>query len=198
MNLKYLELSRPYNPRMEHDFVEYNHVVDEILQISPPYISESPYAPKYSAPEIKPGGISTLPVQAQSNQPIGIHKILLNSEGGRSDLYQMNGFSKGSFGGYPGFLHECKNSHSFDSLKEVMNGSKILENKKSMKGIANVIKNLQNVYNIDEEVPQQPASLKGDSLFKNFGNSNNPFLLKQETSKNNSMLESKNGIEGLK
>mmetsp|Transcript_17785 Transcript_17785/g.17487 ORF Transcript_17785/g.17487 Transcript_17785/m.17487 type:complete len:216 (-) Transcript_17785:542-1189(-) len=54
MNRKYIELSRPHNPKIEQDFVEYNHVVDEILEVAPPYTNESKHALRYSAPQIKP------------------------------------------------------------------------------------------------------------------------------------------------
>ena len=37
VNKKFKELNKPYNPQKETDFVDYNHCVDDILQISPPY-----------------------------------------------------------------------------------------------------------------------------------------------------------------
>ena len=196
MNSKYIELSRPYNPRMEQDFVEYNHVVDEILQISPPYVSESPYAPKYSAPEIKPGGEKPSQSHPLPSNTSGIHKILYKPEPGRNDLMPLNDFSKSSFGAYP--IPEYKNSNSFDSLRDGLNSSKNIEiNRKNMKGIAHVINNLQTAYNIDDDAPKEPPSFKADSLFKNFGNSNNPYILKQENSKGNSLLDLKQIPSGL-
>ncbi|CAI2364872.1 unnamed protein product [Moneuplotes crassus] len=37
VNKKFKELNRPFNPQKESDFIDYNHCVDDILQISPPY-----------------------------------------------------------------------------------------------------------------------------------------------------------------
>lgn len=37
VNKKYKELNKPYNPAQEKDFLDYNHMVDDILQIAPPY-----------------------------------------------------------------------------------------------------------------------------------------------------------------
>lgn len=37
VNKKYRELNKPYNPQLEKDFIDYNHCVDDILQIAPPY-----------------------------------------------------------------------------------------------------------------------------------------------------------------
>lgn len=37
VNKKFKELNKPFNPQKEVDFVDYNHLVDDILQISPPY-----------------------------------------------------------------------------------------------------------------------------------------------------------------
>jgi len=51
MNQKYIQLSRPYNPKMEQDIVEYNYIVDDILQISPPY--QLPAAPNNLNEEAK-------------------------------------------------------------------------------------------------------------------------------------------------
>ena len=58
INKKYIELSRPYNPKLEQDFIEYNHLVDDILQVSPPYQSDSQYAPKHLMNDMKPGGLT--------------------------------------------------------------------------------------------------------------------------------------------
>lgn len=58
INRKYIELSRPYNPRLEQDFIEYNHLVDDILQVSPPYQSDSQFAPKHLMNDMKPGGLT--------------------------------------------------------------------------------------------------------------------------------------------
>jgi hypothetical protein len=195
MNQKYIELSRPYNPRMELDYVEYNHVVDEILQISPPYQSESPYAAKYMAPEIKPGGLisDNLALMAQTS---GMQKILIKRTPEQSDLNPLNDFSKNSFGAYPGILGEYnKGGNSFDSLRDGLNSSKNIEmNKKNMKGIAHLIDTLQGIYNIEgEDTPIQPPTFKTDSLF----NKSNAFgigksINKPEAIRGNSMLEFKN------
>lgn len=37
VNRKFKILNKPYNPAVDKDFVDYNHCVDDILQISPPY-----------------------------------------------------------------------------------------------------------------------------------------------------------------
>lgn len=37
VNKKFKELNLPYNPEQQKDFLDYNHCVDDILQISPPY-----------------------------------------------------------------------------------------------------------------------------------------------------------------
>jgi hypothetical protein len=34
---KFKQLNKPYNPKIQQDSVDYNHIVDDILQISPPY-----------------------------------------------------------------------------------------------------------------------------------------------------------------
>jgi hypothetical protein len=41
-------LNKPYNPQQVKEFVDYNNVVDDILQISPPYHTDSTYKPKYT------------------------------------------------------------------------------------------------------------------------------------------------------
>lgn len=194
MNQKYIELSRPYNLHMEQDFVEYNHVVDEILQISPPYQSESPYAAKYMAPEIKPGGVIADNSALLAQTP-GMQKILIKRNPERSDILPLNDLSKNSFGQYPGILGEYnKGGNSFDSLRDGLNSSKNIEmNKKNMKGIAHLIDTLQGIYNIEgDDTPIQPPSFKTDSLFKS-----NPYgigksINKPEAIRGNSMLEFKN------
>jgi hypothetical protein len=37
VNKKFKDLNKPYNQAEEKDFLDYNHLVDDILQISPPY-----------------------------------------------------------------------------------------------------------------------------------------------------------------
>ena len=37
VNAKFKKLNKPYNPQQDKDFIDYNHWVDDILQISPPY-----------------------------------------------------------------------------------------------------------------------------------------------------------------
>lgn len=199
MNQKYIDLSRPYNPKMEQDFVEYNHIVDEILQISPPYQTDSPYAPQYLAPENKPADANAMTNSAQIRNPGGIQKILIKKIPDRTDLLPMNDFSRNSLNAYPGIIPEYKNSNSFDSLRDGLTSSKNIEvNKQNMKGIANLISNLQNIYNIEgDDAPNQPPSFKTDSLFKNHGNSSNPFLGKPDILKGSSILEFRNMPSGL-
>lgn len=198
MNQKYTELSRPYNPKMEQDFVEYNHIVDEILQISPPYQNDSPFAPKYLASEHKPVDVDQQSELAHVSQPRGFQKIMIKRNPDRADLVPGNEFSKNSYG-YPGILPEYKHSNSFDSLREGMNSFKNIEmNKQNQKGIANLISSLQNIYNMEgDDAPHQPPSFKTDSLFKNNGNSNNPFMNKPDVLKGNSLLEFRHVPSGL-
>jgi len=184
MNFKYIELSRPYNPRMEQDFVEYNHVVDEILQISPPYTNESKHAPKYSAPEIKPGGEIPGILNSRQMQPIGIDKLLLKPEPSRNELMPMRDFSAGSFSYYPNYAQDRSGS---------MDLKNIGINKSAAKGgISGIINSLKDLYDMDENAPQQPSMSALDSLFQNIKSNNNSRILHQDISKNKSNVELKN------
>uniref|UniRef100_A0A7S3J9G0 Uncharacterized protein n=1 Tax=Euplotes harpa TaxID=151035 RepID=A0A7S3J9G0_9SPIT len=97
--------------------------------------------------------------------------------------------SKNSFYNYSGIFPEFKKSDSLMSFKEEFNNPKnIEENRQSSKGIANLIQNLKNIYNMDnDEAPVQPCSFKTDSLFRNNQNNSGIFMSKPEPVKGNSL-----------
>lgn len=214
MNMKYQELSRAYNPLMNQDFVEYNHIVDDILQISPPYITDSAYAPKYLAPEAKPNDQNA---SANNIQFYGTgNKLEMKREAKYIEKMPMNNFSKimHDKGLLPGFnksssfmsFNEYQPQHSGSNQLDFMkqSSSRIGDHKNihqqyslllDDKNSNDIMTSLHNIYNMDnEEAPNQPPKLKIDSLFrkdsifKNNQNSN-MFLIKPEVVKPSSMLE---------
>lgn len=199
MNQKFMQLSRPQTSRMDQDFIEYNHIVDEILQISPPYQTESPYAPKYMAQENKPTEMGSNTPSSQINNPNNLHKIRIKPIADKFDLMPRNEFSRNSLSGYLGIMPEYKNSNSFDSLRDGLNSGKQIEvNKSNMKGIADLINSLQNIYNMDgDDAPSQPPAFKTDSLFRNTGNGNSQLSHKTDGIKGVSILDLKNMPSGL-
>jgi hypothetical protein len=119
-----------------------------------------------------------------------MQKIMLKPNQDHMNLMPKNDFSKNSFAGYNGIFPEYKNSNSFDSLRDGLNGSRKYDNNlQNMKGIANLVNNLQNIYQIEnDDGPSQPPSIKIDSLFKNNGNINSQFLSKPDAFKMHSGL----------
>jgi len=61
----YQEMLKPFNPKCDKDFVDYNYLVDDILQISPPYQQGMVYKPTQSEnnrAQIDPKGLQTAPI----------------------------------------------------------------------------------------------------------------------------------------
>ena len=64
------KLSAQVSFKVEKDFVDYNFVVDDILQISPPYQSVMVYKPSKSENEkgkMDPHGLKAAPVASSKN-----------------------------------------------------------------------------------------------------------------------------------
>jgi len=200
MNTKYIELSRPYNPDIEKDFIEYNHIVDDILQISPPYQTDSNYAPRYLAPDNKPQGPNTSnPSDVTNTGPLQKLSFCKNID--EKDLMPNNNYSKNSFTNDKYMIPDFKKTNSIVSITDLMNeqnaSHNIEKNRQSTKGIASLINNLSNIYNIEEqEAPNQPPSFKIDSLFKN-NNQGSIIMRKPEAVRPNTSLDFKRTPSGF-
>ena len=65
----YLEMLKPFNPKCDKDFVDYNYLVDDILQISPPYQQGMVYKPTQSEnnrASVDPKGLKTEAIPSKS------------------------------------------------------------------------------------------------------------------------------------
>ena len=186
---------------MEQDFIEYNHIVDDILQISPPYQADSTYAPQYLAPDAKPSDFNAKNVNLQHNlnnaerlsfanddkilekPPVNKFTMLMHERGLMPDKKRSS-----SIINFNELVHYPSGSNNFEYNKQISKG---------LGNMSNIMNSFQEIYNIDEnEAPREPSSLKIDSLFRNNQNSNS-FLRRPEVIKPSQMLSYKNTPSGF-
>jgi len=186
VNKKFKELNKPFNPQQDKDFIDYNHWVDDILQISPPY---NYWGDKEAKSKAKPfdGGMNgtiqfdssllsasqksivptkkkILTIPADASQ----HQINWNPTINEEDLDKNT----------PPLTRLAKKKSSLLSIKDIGPSIKPLDDEglfKKSSNISNInYSQLNNLYNLNED--------KADNLDMNldgiFLNSNNPKITK--------------------